>query len=114
MRCLAGAIEDVIVDLRPDSETFLRHEWFRLTDRELKALFVPAGFAHGFLTAAHKTVVMYEMTDYYAPDLGRGIRWSDPALSIRLPRDVSVIDPRDSTYADLDPQSLECFRSSGS
>ena len=82
VRCVAGTINDVIVDLRPDSPTFLKHEWFRLSADELTALYVPTGFAHGFLTLDDNTTVMYEMSDYYAPDLGRGVRWSDPLLEI--------------------------------
>jgi len=110
VRCVAGAIDDVIVDLRPDSRTFLKHEWFRLSDNEPSALFVPFGFAHGFLTAADSTLVLYEMSDYYVPELGSGIRWSDPSLDLQLPSEIHVINQRDMECADLQAEDLECFR----
>ncbi|WP_405234363.1 dTDP-4-dehydrorhamnose 3,5-epimerase [Lentisalinibacter salinarum] len=102
VRCVRGAISDVIVDLRRGSASFLQHQWFRLDASDLRALFVPAGFAHGFLTLADESEVLYEMTDYYAPDLGRGIRWDDPSLGIEMPGEVVRIHPRDANYPDLD------------
>lgn len=113
VRCVAGAIDDVIVDLRPDSPSFLRHEWVRLSADELAALFVPSGFAHGFLTAADATTVMYEMTDYHAPELGRGVRWNDPSLGLSLPGEIAVVADRDTGYPDLALESLEPFRRAG-
>jgi dTDP-4-dehydrorhamnose 3,5-epimerase len=110
VRCVAGSIDDVIVDLRPGSPSFLGHEWFRLGDRGLSGLYVPPGFAHGFLTRSDETTVMYEMTDYYAPELARGVRWSDAQLRLRLPGAIRVIHPRDASYSDLDVESLAFFR----
>ena len=109
VRCLAGAVHDVIVDLRPDSPGFLKHFWAALTADEPVALFVPPGFAHGFLTSTDGALILYEMTDYYQPELGDGIRWDDPALGIRLPGDIAAIHPRDRDYPDLDVGGLECF-----
>jgi len=110
VRCVAGAVDDVIVDLRPDSQTFLRHEWFRLSGEDLSALFVPSGFAHGFVTAADSTLVLYEMSDYYAPELGRGVRWNNPSLDLQLPQEINAINQRDMAYSDLQVEDLECFR----
>ena len=107
VRCIAGAIDDVIVDLRPDSPTHLKHEWFRLSARELTALYVPPGFAHGFLTVDDDTTVMYDMSDIYAPDLSRGIRWSDPLLKIQMPGEIKAINARDAEYQDIEPESLQ-------
>lgn len=113
VRCIAGAIDDVIVDLRPDSPSFLAHEWFRLTADEITALFVPTGFAHGFLTATDNAAVLYEMTDYYAPELSRGLRYDDPRLELELPGPIRMINPRDTRHADLDTAELACFNGLG-
>jgi len=109
VRCIAGAIDDVIVDLRPNSQTFLKHEWFQLSANELSALYVPPGFAHGFLTLDDNTTVMYDMSDYYQPELARGIRWSDPMLKIKMPREIRIIKPQDVDYSNLDLADLQCF-----
>ena len=109
VRCIRGAIADVIVDLRPGSRSYLRHQWFNLDATQLQALFVPAGFAHGFLTLADDTEVLYEMSDYYQPELARGIRWDDPALGIVMPKKVACINPREAEYPDLDEDTLTIF-----
>ncbi len=109
VRCIRGAIADVIVDLRPGSRSYLGHEWFSLDSTELKALFVPAGFAHGFLTLEDESEVLYEMSDYFVPELARGIRWNDPALCIKMPGEVDCINQRDATYPDLDTDTLTAF-----
>ncbi len=110
VRCIQGAVADVIVDLRPDSPSWLRHEWFDLDADNLNALFVPAGFAHGFLTRQDDAIVLYEMTDYYAPELGRGLRWDDPGLGIRMPAAIKTTHPRDANYPDLDKGALDVFK----
>ncbi len=109
VRCMVGAIVDIIVDLRPDSPTFLKHEWFDLDSTSGLALFVPTGFGHGFQTRSDDVSVLYEMTDYFAPDLARGIRWNDPALAITMPAEVKRIHPRDAAYPDLDPSAFGVF-----
>ena len=110
VRCLVGAIQDLIVDLRPDSPTFLRHQWIELTGINSLALWLPHGFAHGFLTEADDTFVLYEMSDYYAPELSTGIRWDDPAFGISVPGEIDVIHSRDSSYPDLDVETLSVFK----
>ncbi len=107
--CLSGSISDIIVDLRPDSGTFLEHLWVKLDSAALAAVFIPTGLAHGFLTHADNTLVLYEMTDFHAPELGHGCRWDDPALGIELPFAPKCMHPRDGSYPDLDPDSLSCF-----
>lgn len=99
--CLRGAVFDVAVDLRPGSPTFCR--WFgaELTADNGKALFVPAGCAHGFLTLADDSLVHYQMGAFYEPDLARGVRWDDPAFGIAWPFEPSVMAPRDATYPDF-------------
>lgn len=106
VRCIRGAVADIIVDLRLGSPTLLQHAWFELTAAALNALYVPPGFAHGFYTRQDDSLVLYEMTDYYQPELGRGVRWDDPALGIEMPGEITCIHPRDAAYSDLDTAAL--------
>jgi len=107
VRCTRGAIYDVIVDLRVDSPT--RFEWIgvELTEDNGAALFIPEGFAHGFLTRADATEVFYHMSDFHRPEGARGVRWDDPRFSIRWPLTPSVISERDATYPDFDPARFD-------
>jgi dTDP-4-dehydrorhamnose 3,5-epimerase len=101
--CVAGAIFDAIIDLRPDSPTFMRSFGLELTPENRFVLYVPAGFAHGFLTLAEDSVVQYHMSEYYHPGLGRGVRWNDPAFGIEWPSEPTVISERDASYPDFHP-----------
>lgn len=101
VRCTRGAIHDVIVDLRPDSPTFLRHVGVTLTAATHTMLYVPEGFAHGFLTLTDDTEVFYQMSEFYAPECARGARWNDPQFGIAWPGPVRCISPRDATYPDF-------------
>ena len=96
VRCTAGAIHDVIVDLRADSRTRGRWQSFELTAKNRRVLYIPKGFAHGFQTLTDEAEACYQMTGEYAPDFARGIRWDDPRLAIDWPA-VSdrVISSRD-------------------
>lgn len=98
VRCTAGALFDVIVDLRPDSPTHL--QWFgaRLDARSRAMLFVPRGFAHGFQTLEDDTEVFYQMSTRHEPAAARGLRWDDPALGIRWPLPDPILSPRDRAY----------------
>lgn len=95
IRCVRGALYDVIVDLRPDSLTYLQHFGVELTQDNLKALFVPAGFAHGFLTLEDDAEVFYMMDDYYTPSCEGGLRFDDPKLGIKWPFEPAVISEKD-------------------
>ena len=75
VRCTMGAVYDVIIDLRPESPTFMRHFGITLTPQARNMLYIPEGFAHGFLTLIDDTEVFYQMSEFYAPDYGRGVRW---------------------------------------
>lgn len=110
VRCIKGSMRDLIVDLRPNSDTFLQHAWIDLSAERPIAVFVPPGFAHGFLTQESDVSVLYEMTDYYAPELARGMRWNDPLLAIRGISGIESIHPRDASYPDLGKDQLEVFR----
>lgn len=103
VRCVRGAIYDVIVDLRPGSAT--RFEWIgvELTADLGQALFVPEGFAHGFITLVDDTDVFYQMGAMFKADAARGFRYDDPQFGIDWPREPSMISERDAGYADFDP-----------
>ena len=96
VRCTAGAIFDVIVDLRGGSPT--QHRWFatELTADNRRALFVPKGFAHGFVTLRDDTEVLYMISTPYVPGAERGLRWNDPALAIEWPIEPMVMSARDA------------------
>lgn len=98
LRCVRGAILDVIVDLRPASPTFLRHAAFELDDRNRHQLWVPPGFAHGFQTLVDDVEVSYLVTAAYAPAAEGGLRWNDPQLGIAWPLPVSTISDKDAAW----------------
>jgi dTDP-4-dehydrorhamnose 3,5-epimerase len=102
VRCSQGRIHDVIVDLRPSSEFFLRHFVIELDATEHSALYIPHGFAHGFQTLVDDCEVVYMMTDFYRSELADGVRFDDPSFAIGWPRPVSVIAERDRRYPDFD------------
>jgi len=98
VRCTAGAILDVVVDLRPDSPTYRRWEGVELTAANRRALYIPPGLAHGFQTLVDDTEVFYQMTDMFAPDLADGVRWNDPAFGIDWPIADPILSERDAAY----------------
>jgi dTDP-4-dehydrorhamnose 3,5-epimerase len=106
VRCTQGAIHDVIIDLRVSSPTY--RDWFavELTAASGRALFVPEGFAHGFLTLVDSTDVEYQMGSSYQPDAARGLRWDDPEFGVVWPHEPVVISRRDAEYPDFDPKVL--------
>lgn len=106
VRCVRGGIFDAVVDIRHTSATFLMSFTVELTAENLKALYIPPGCAHGFQTIVEETDVLYQMTDYYAPDLAEGFRWDDPAVDVAWPLPVSSISSRDHEYPDLDESCL--------
>ena len=103
VRCIAGAVFDVIVDLRPQSPTFTRHISVELSAENHRALYVPAGFAHGFQALTDDVELFYQMSEYYVPDAGGGVRWNDPAFGIAWPIADPFMNDRDRTYPDFVP-----------
>jgi dTDP-4-dehydrorhamnose 3,5-epimerase len=98
IRCLRGRILDVIVDLRPTSPSYLRHEAFDLSAENSRMLYVPKGFAHGFQTLTDDVEVSYLVSAYYMPEAEGGLRYDDPRLGIPWPLPVSVISPKDAAW----------------
>lgn len=98
VRCTAGVIFDVVVDLRGDSPTYLAWEAFTLSADNRSAVYVPAGFAHGFQSLADNSEVLYLMSEFYAPSHARGVPWDDPAIGIVWPLADPIISERDRSY----------------
>ena len=101
VRCTSGAIFDVIIDLRRDSPTFLKHLAIELSADRRTALYVPKGMYHGFLTLTDDVEVFYQMSEFYVPNQARGYRYDDPAFGIDWPEKVTVISDKDATYPDF-------------
>jgi dTDP-4-dehydrorhamnose 3,5-epimerase len=102
VRCTSGAIFDVIVDIRAESPTHRRWVGTELTAGNRRSLYIPEGFAHGFVTLTDDAEVFYMISVPYAPSFSCGIRWNDPALGIEWPVEPSVVSARDAGYALLD------------
>lgn len=101
VRCTRGAIYDVIIDLRNGSQTLSKWFAIELTAENRTALYIPKGFAHGFLTLVSESEVFYQMSEFYVPEAACGIRWNDPLFRIDWPDKVTVISTKDQTYPDF-------------
>ena len=101
VRCTAGAIFDVIVDLRQDSPAFKQSLGINLTAQNHKMLYIPEGLAHGFLTLEDNTEVFYQMSEFYSAEHSRGVRWNDPAFRIEWPFAPVIMSERDRSYPDF-------------
>ena len=99
VRCTNGAIYDVIVDLRHDSATFRQWLAAELSAENRRMMYIPEGFAHGFETLHENTEVLYQMSEFYAPEYARGIRWNDPYFGISWPLEIGItISARDASF----------------
>jgi dTDP-4-dehydrorhamnose 3,5-epimerase len=103
--CLRGAVHDVIVDLRPGSPTL--HQWFaaRLDSSGMRALYIPAGVAHGFLTLEDDSLVQYAIRGRFSPEHARGLRHDDPKLAIAWPEAAVTINERDQSWPLLEGEA---------
>jgi dTDP-4-dehydrorhamnose 3,5-epimerase len=103
VRCIRGALHDVILDLRPDSPTFAK--WFgtRLDAENRVMMYVPRGCAHALLTLEDDTEALYLVSDFYSPEHERGVRWNDPRFGIEWPIEPREISPKDASWPDFDP-----------
>ena len=104
VRCTAGAVYDVVLDLRKNSPSF--KQWFGtvLSADNHKSLYIPEGCGHGFLTLEDESEVFYQMSEFYHPECARGVRWNDPSFQIRWPGEIEVVSERDRTYPDFEPK----------
>lgn len=98
VRCTRGTIFDAIVDLRPSSPTYLKWFGVELSAENHRAIYVPEDFAHGFITLTGDVEIQYMVSQFYAPDAERGMRWNDPAVGINWPRGVEVISDKDARW----------------
>lgn len=98
VRCTRGTIHDVIVDLRRNSPTYLKVARIELSADNRAALYIPAGFAHGFQTLQDDTEVLYMIDRAYVAGAARGLRWDDPTLEVSWPEPVAVISERDLAF----------------
>jgi len=101
VRCTRGAILDIIVDLRPESPTYLDHISVELTEDNNRALFVPERFAHGYQTLRDKTETSYQVGEFYAPAAESGLMYNDPRLSLEWPLPIHVISEKDQKFKSL-------------
>ncbi|MCX7628833.1 MAG: dTDP-4-dehydrorhamnose 3,5-epimerase [Geminicoccaceae bacterium] len=103
VRCLSGAVWDCVLDLRPRSPTFGRWVGYELSVHNHRAILVPPGCAHGFLTLEPDALVLYFVSAAYDPRRERGVRWNDPNFAIAWPFPPSLVSPRDRAHPDFDP-----------
>ena len=103
IRCIRGAVHDVILDIRPGSPTF--GQWFscELNAENRLMMYCPKGFAHGFFSLADHSEVLYLVTEFYNPQCERTIRWNDPRFNIRWPGTPAVVSDKDAAQGDFDP-----------
>ncbi|MUL39188.1 dTDP-4-dehydrorhamnose 3,5-epimerase [Gloeocapsopsis dulcis] len=102
VRCIQGAIYDVIVDMRPESPTYLQHIGVELSAQNRRALYVPEMFAHGYQALTDGAEVVYQVGEFYTPGYERGLRYNDPILGIDWPLPVSDISVKDAAWALLE------------
>jgi dTDP-4-dehydrorhamnose 3,5-epimerase len=112
VRCIRGAMWDVIVDLRPDSTTFKKWFGLELSAENRLMMYVPRGFAHAIMTLTDDAEVLYLVSAFYGPEHERGLRWNDPAIGVEWPFAPVEISAKDAAWPDLDPQfhGLELVR----
>lgn len=110
VRCTRGAILDIIVDLRPESPTFLQHVAVELNEDNQRALYVPERFAHGYQTLADNTDTSYQVGEFYAPAQESGLMYNDPRLALSWPLPIAVISEKDQKFASFDSVEAELKR----
>lgn len=103
VRCLSGGLYDAILDLRPGSKTFGQSFGAELTGENRRMMYVPRGFAHGFLTLQPDTEALYLVSAFYDPGRERGVRWNDPKFAVHWPAKPEIISDKDANQRDFDP-----------
>ncbi len=108
VRCTQGAIYDVIIDLQPESRTYLQWLGVELTADNRKMIYMPGGFAHGYQILVDRTEVFYQVGQFYAPEYERGIRWDDPAFAIDWPiAPPLILSEKDTRWPDFSPPNRQ-------
>ena len=110
VRCTRGAILDIIVDLRPESTTYLQHVSVELNEDNQRTIYVPERFAHGYQTLRDNTDTSYQVGEFYAPSAEGGLLHNDPRLKLQWPLPVTVISDKDQKFALLDDIEPELKR----
>ena len=110
VRCTRGAIVDIIVDLRPESSTYLQHVSVELNEDNQRAIYVPERFAHGYQVLRDNTDTSYQVGEFYAPDAEGGLRYDDPRLGLQWPLPVTVVSEKDQKFAPLETVERELKR----
>jgi dTDP-4-dehydrorhamnose 3,5-epimerase len=103
VRCICGSIYDVVIDLRRDSSTYCKWLGVELSADNGRALYIPAGIAHGFQTLEDNTDLYYHMGEFYEPTLAGGVRWNDPAFGVKWPISDPILSGKDAEYPDYRP-----------
>jgi len=114
VRCTRGAILDIIVDLRPESPTYLEHIAVELTEDNCRALYVPERFAHGYQVLRDNTDTSYQVGEFYTPGCEGGLLHDDPRLGLQWPLSVTVVSDKDRLWKSLDEQREEIRQRMGS
>ena len=107
VRCTRGTIFDVMVDLRPDSDSYLNWLGFELTATSGRMVYIPEGCAHGYLTLEPDTDVMYQVSQNYTPQAERGFLWNDPAFHIQWPLEPTLISVKDQSHPVFNEAALK-------
>jgi dTDP-4-dehydrorhamnose 3,5-epimerase len=103
VRCVNGAIFDAIIDLRPDSPTYLKWAGVELSRDNRRLLYVPEGFAHGYQSLTDDSEVLYMVTQFYSPQHEAAVRWNDPRFGIAWPLGEVILSPKDAAHPDFVP-----------
>jgi dTDP-4-dehydrorhamnose 3,5-epimerase len=107
LTCMQGALYDVIIDLRPSSETFLKWIPIQLKAEDNLSIYVPAGCANAYLTLKNSTTILYYMSEYYQPSSYTGFRYNDPLFSVEWPVEPDFISEKDKSFDDFDPSLIK-------
>lgn len=102
VRCIAGSVYDVIIDLRSDSKTFLQYFGIELSASNKKMIYIPEGFAHGFQTLSNDAELVYHHSQFYLPGVEAGVKYNEPAIKIKWPLEITSISERDNSHPLID------------
>jgi dTDP-4-dehydrorhamnose 3,5-epimerase len=107
VRCTRGAIFDIIIDLRPESPTYLQHVGVELSEDNYRAIYVPERFAHGYQVLRDETETSYQVGEFYAPECEGGLSYDDPRLALHWPLPIAIVSEKDRGWSPLDQQESE-------